>query len=140
MTTVVPTSYGVQSLLLSRFHSAPPKRLGNGRQRASTSIRAMRNDGKRDKRRDSKLVDENMIVLKMRIQETEMKEREKHNLENEEDWYENYDSDVYELVGLLQILMMNNRPSLVLGVFALLVISSSTSFALVFSYLLHNIM
>lgn len=98
----------------------------------------MRNDGKREKRRDSKVVDENMIVLKMRIQEMEMKEGEKH-LENEEDWYENYDSDVYELVGLLQTLMMNNRPSLVLGVFALLVFSSSTSFALVFSYLLHNL-
>ncbi|KAL1553640.1 hypothetical protein AAHA92_14290 [Salvia divinorum] len=139
MTSVLPISVGVRSLLPSRFHSASPKRLGNGRQRASTLIRAMGNDGKREKRRDSKLVDENMIVLKMRIREMEMKEIEKH-LEKEKDWYENYDSDVYELVGLLQILMMNNRPSLVLGVVALLVISSSTSIALVLSSLLHIFM
>lgn len=134
-TSIMPTSFRVQPLLLFEL----PKRVRNGRERASTSIIAMGNDGKREKRRDYKLVDENMVVLKMRVQEMEMKERE-NTAKRDKDWYKNYDSDVYELVGLLQILMMNSRPSLVLGVVALLVISSSTSLVVVLSYLLGILM
>lgn len=119
-----------------------PKRLGNARERGiSPSILAMRRDGKREKRRDHKVVDENMVVLKMRIEEMKVKEREEAAAPLiEREWYKNYDSDVYELVGLLQMVMMNNRPSLVLGVVALLVLSSSTSLALVLSYSLRSLM
>lgn len=127
----------------SPLHSSQlprPKRLRNVREGAPTSIVAMRRDGKREKRRDHKLVDENMIVLKMRIEEMKMKEREKAAAPMEREWYKNYESDVYELVGLLQMLMMNNRPSLVLGVVALLVLSLSTSFALLLSYSLSSLM
>ncbi|KAH6827777.1 hypothetical protein C2S53_011854 [Perilla frutescens var. hirtella] len=85
----------------------PSERLGNGRGRVSPSVLAMRSDGEREKRRDYKLVDENMVVLKMRIQEMEMKERESVEIprkKEKEHWYENYDSDVYELVVLSYLL------------------------------------
>ncbi|PIN26005.1 hypothetical protein CDL12_01284 [Handroanthus impetiginosus] len=84
---------------------------------------------------DHKLVDENMIVLRIRIQELKMREQENNraarSYEWEKKWYKNYESDVYEGIGLLQMLMMNTRPSLVLGVLVLLVFSASTSLALV---------
>ncbi|PIN26004.1 hypothetical protein CDL12_01283 [Handroanthus impetiginosus] len=84
---------------------------------------------------DHKLVDENMIVLRMRIQELKTREQENNGAARsdgrEKKWYKNYESDVYEGIGLLQMLMMNTRPSLVLGVVALLVFSASTSLALV---------
>ncbi|KAG8366707.1 hypothetical protein BUALT_Bualt17G0107400 [Buddleja alternifolia] len=89
---------------------------------------------KRDANHDHKLVDENMVVLKMRIQEMKMKEEavrapapSDHWMNWEKEWYKNYDSDVYEAVGLLQSLMMNSRPSLVIGIVALLMLSSSLS-------------
>lgn len=138
ITLVVSTFFRVQISPLPRSISAFPKGLGNGRGRASTSIRAMGNDGKRPNRRDYRPVDENMIVLKMRIQEMETKERENH-LERGNEWYENYETNVYDFVGIVQMLMMNNRPSLVLGVIVLLLITSSTSLATVLSYL-HSIL
>ncbi|KAL2546045.1 uncharacterized protein Fot_15455 [Forsythia ovata] len=89
-----------------------------------------------------KLVDENMIVLRMRIHQMKTAE-ENHSpplppadwMEWEKKWYVNYDSDVYEAVGLLQNLLMDSRPSLVLGVVALMFISGSTSLALLLCYL-----
>lgn len=126
MQTISFTTSLHQSLFLPPPFSGKLKRFGNGRERASTSILAMRSDG-------SRVVDENMVVLKMRIQEFMDREKVK---EEEWEWFKNYDSDVYELVGLLQILMMNSRPSLVLGVFALLLFTSSTSLLLLFSYFL----
>ncbi|KAL0424662.1 UNVERIFIED_CONTAM: hypothetical protein Sradi_1001000 [Sesamum radiatum] len=97
-------------------------------------------------RHDHKLVDENMIVLKMRIQEIKRKEEELSQavrtsnsswMEWEKQWCKNeYESDVYEAVGFLQIMLMNTRPSLVLGLLALLMFTTSTSLALVLRSLL----
>lgn len=122
------------------------KRQSSPRKTTSTSPRAMKRDANREKGHNHKLVDENMIVLKMRIQEMKRKEEENRTatsdswMEWEKQGYKNYDSDVYEAVGFLQILLMNTRPSLVLGLVALLMFSTSTSLALVLRYLLGTVM
>ncbi|KAF3788941.1 hypothetical protein EJ110_NYTH19851 [Nymphaea thermarum] len=79
----------------------------------------------------SKIVDENMIVLRMRINEMKMVER---NQEAPEDWmewekryYASYDSDVCKGVGMLQTFFMNTRPSVALGMLALLGFSVPSS-------------
>ncbi|KAL8470935.1 hypothetical protein ACS0TY_033492 [Phlomoides rotata] len=127
-----------------------PKRLPNQRNGTSSiPILAMRRDEKGEKyrRHDHKLVDENMIVLKMRIQEMTMKKEEDratsppdHWMGWEKEWYKNYDYDVYELVGLLQNLLMNTRPSLAIEVIALLMLSVSTPLALVLTYFVNIVM
>ncbi|OIV91096.1 hypothetical protein TanjilG_30318 [Lupinus angustifolius] len=80
---------------------------------------------------DGKLVDENMILLRMRIREIEMVEM---RMKAPSDWTEwekkysvDYVSDVCEAVGMLQRLLMNTRPSLALGMMALLMLSMSLS-------------
>ncbi|KAE8022812.1 hypothetical protein FH972_008581 [Carpinus fangiana] len=45
--------------------------------------------------------------------------------------YTSYDSFISEMMGLLQIQLMNTRPSLALGILALLILSVPTSTALV---------
>ncbi|KAL7090898.1 hypothetical protein ACP275_12G071000 [Erythranthe tilingii] len=125
---------------------------GGRRKRASSSsspsisVLAMKNDANSD----HKLVDQNMVVLKMRIQEMRIKEENLGasglNDEHRRNWldkwedeywpYEEYNSDVFEAVGFLQNLLMNTRPSFVFAVVALLIFSASTSVALVLTYLL----
>ena len=74
-----------------------------------------------------RVVDENMIVLRMRIREVEMSEG-RHVLVS--DWMEwekkyyaqYYNEDVCEGVGLLQSFLMDTRPCLALGMGAILVV------------------
>lgn len=72
-----------------------------------------------------KLVDENMIVLRMRIREMRMLETDHAPPSGWKDWekqyYAQYDSDVCAAVGLLQSHLMNMRPSLAIGVVLLFV-------------------
>ncbi|KAH7516394.1 hypothetical protein FEM48_Zijuj10G0130400 [Ziziphus jujuba var. spinosa] len=75
----------------------------------------------------SRLVDENMIVLRKRIHEMKMVER---NYEPPSDWnewekkyYTSYDSFVCQALGVLQSQMMNTRPSLALGMMGLILLS-----------------
>ena len=67
---------------------------------------------------DGKLVDEDMIVLRMRIHEIKMSEKSQAEvaasdwMEWEKKYYgEDYDSDICEAVGLLQSRLMDTRPS-----------------------------
>ncbi|KVH92396.1 hypothetical protein Ccrd_005589 [Cynara cardunculus var. scolymus] len=75
------------------------------------------------------VVDENMIVLRMRIKEVEIEEMGGLPLAAPENWmkwekqYERYNEDVCEAIGKLQTWLMNTRPSLVLGVLILLMMS-----------------
>ncbi|KAJ4959978.1 hypothetical protein NE237_019888 [Protea cynaroides] len=85
-------------------------------------------------------VDENMIVLRKRI--LEMKTMEK-NHEAPEDWmewekkyYEHYNDDVCESVGLLQTQLMKTRPSVALGMLALVMLSVPTSMFIVIFHLM----
>ena len=86
-----------------------------------------------------RLVDESMIVLRKRIHEMNMIER---NYEPPSDWmdwekryYTSYDSMICEAMGVLQTQLMNTRPSLALGVMALVAMSVPTSTALVLFHL-----
>ncbi|KAL7132356.1 hypothetical protein ABFS83_12G068500 [Erythranthe nasuta] len=120
---------------------------GGRRKRASSiSVLAMKNNANSD----DKLVDQNMVVLKMRIQEMRIKEESLGargpNDEHRRNWldkwedeywpYEDYNSDVFEAIGFLQNLVMSTRPSFVFAVVALLIFSASTYVALVLTYLL----
>jgi len=84
---------------------------------------------------DGKLVDENMIILRMRIREIEMVETKTkaHSdwTEWEKKYFENYGSDVCDAVGLLQRILMNTRPALAVGILALFMLSMSMSTTLV---------
>ncbi|KAJ0954445.1 hypothetical protein HanRHA438_Chr00c17g0851511 [Helianthus annuus] len=67
------------------------------------------------------LVDENMIVLRMRIKELEIEERGGLGpqadkwMEWEKKYYGSYIRDVCEAMMMLQMCLMNTRPSLALG-------------------------
>ncbi|KAL3525503.1 hypothetical protein ACH5RR_013875 [Cinchona calisaya] len=81
---------------------------------------------------EGKIVDENMIVLRMRIKQMKMLESGNHDhnqppsnwMEWEKKYYAtHYNEDVFEAVGLLQRCLMNTRPSLALGMSAILALS-----------------
>ncbi|XP_043694655.1 uncharacterized protein LOC122645413 [Telopea speciosissima] len=98
---------------------------------------ARRRDGYDDDDRErdyisGRRVDENMIVLRMRIQDMNMADQRKqeppsHWMDWEKRYYPNYDSDICEAMGLLQTQLMNTRPSLVFGMMALVGFSVPTS-------------
>ncbi|KAH7533874.1 hypothetical protein FEM48_Zijuj04G0178000 [Ziziphus jujuba var. spinosa] len=93
------------------------KRRGGG-----LSVAASKGTNGRDY--EGKLVDENMIELRIRIQEMKMLEMGDEQppsdwMEWEKDYFEHYKEDVYEGIGLLQNWLMNVRPSLALGFVAL---------------------
>ncbi|KAF5207489.1 Mediator of rna polymerase ii transcription subunit [Thalictrum thalictroides] len=97
------------------------------KKRSSTKIYATR----REKNGGSH-VDEDMIVLRMRIHDIKMQQQNSEAPSNwmawEKKYYANYDSDVCEAVGLLQSKLMNIRPSLAIGmaIFIALSVTSST--------------
>ncbi|KAG4984467.1 hypothetical protein AAZX31_10G251800 [Glycine max] len=95
--------------------------------------------GSADQNFSGRLVDEGMIILRKRIHEMNMIER---NYEPPSDWmdwekryYTKYDSIICEAVGVLQTQLMNTRPSLALGAMALVAISVPTSSAVLFFHL-----
>ncbi|KAK3003217.1 hypothetical protein RJ639_018890 [Escallonia herrerae] len=84
-------------------------------------------------------VDESMIVLRKRIHEMKVMER---NYEPPRDWMEwekqyfaCYDENICGLVGLLQLALMNTRPSFALGMLALITMSVPASVVMVASHL-----
>ncbi|KAJ4959774.1 hypothetical protein NE237_019684 [Protea cynaroides] len=85
-------------------------------------------------------VDENMVVLRKCI--LEMKTMKK-NHEAPEDWmewekkyYQHYNDDVCESVGLLQTQLMKTRPSVALGMVALVMLCVPTSMFIVTFHLM----
>ncbi|TQD72587.1 hypothetical protein C1H46_041902 [Malus baccata] len=83
---------------------------------------------------DGRLVDEDMIMLRMRIHDAEMLEEDNHQppsnwMRWEKQYYAHYNSDICEGVGLLQSQLMNTRPSVALGMLALVTISVPISTA-----------
>ncbi|KAJ4829354.1 hypothetical protein Tsubulata_024233 [Turnera subulata] len=91
---------------------------------------------------DGRLVDEDMIVLRKRIQEMKLmagrdSDLPSHWMEWEKEYYRGgYNSDICEAVGILQSLLMNTRPSLALGMFALVTLSVPTSTMIIMFHLL----
>ncbi|WVY97070.1 hypothetical protein V8G54_029221 [Vigna mungo] len=82
-------------------------------------------------RYQGKMVDDNMILLRMRIREIEMLETKGKASSDWNEWekkyFQNYDSDVCEAVGVLQRVLMNTRPSFALAIFTLLMLTTSMS-------------
>ncbi|KAK7272997.1 hypothetical protein RIF29_14043 [Crotalaria pallida] len=73
-------------------------------------------------------VDESMIVLRLRIKEMKMLEMNSKEapcdwMEWEKQYYAHYDEDVCEAMGLLQSYLMSLRPSVALGMLALVALS-----------------
>ncbi|XP_042508140.1 uncharacterized protein LOC122084127 [Macadamia integrifolia] len=118
--------------------SAGNRRLGFRQQKGPVS--AMRR-GECDWGYGGRLVDESMIVLRRRIHETKMVER---NYEPPEDWmewekkyYTSYDASICRAVGVLQSQLMNTRPSLAIGMLALVGLSVPTSTFLIILQLMN---
>ncbi|WCJ25279.1 hypothetical protein M5689_007176 [Euphorbia peplus] len=134
----------------THFISSSPKFLrhplmlhaGGRRGRSGVAVKA----GRRGEESywDSFNVDESMIVLRMRIKEIKMLEKSKSGddidgeddemkqwMEWEKEYYENYNEDVCEVMGLLQNYLLDVRPCLGLATLAFVLISViiSTGFA-----------
>lgn len=79
------------------------------------------------------LVDESMIVLRKRIHEMKMIERNYQPpaewMEWEKQFYTRYDEFICKFVGLVQLQLMNTRPSLALGMLLLVMMSVPLSTA-----------
>ncbi|KAL5728593.1 hypothetical protein ACHQM5_001662 [Ranunculus cassubicifolius] len=82
-------------------------------------------------------VDEDLIVLRMRIHDIQIEEERKETSANWMEWekryYPYYDSDIMQAVGWLQTQLLNTRPSLVLGMAILLAFSVTTSTTMLLS-------
>ena len=74
-----------------------------------------------------KLVDENLIVLRMRIKEMKISESGAEMPSNWKEWekqyFLHYNADVCEAVGVLQNFLMNIRPSLAVAMVVLVLLS-----------------
>lgn len=87
-----------------------------------------------------KTVDDNMIMLRMRIRENKLVEMTKEPpmdwMEWEKKYYANngYNEDVYQVLGFLQNYLMNVRPGLALGLILVLGLSLVLSTGVVFSH------
>ncbi|KAL7132357.1 hypothetical protein ABFS83_12G068600 [Erythranthe nasuta] len=84
---------------------------------------------------NGRLVDENLIVLRMRIHEANMIEKNYEPPREWMDWerrfYASYDTIICDAMGHLQTYLMETRPSLVLGMIALIALSLPTSIGVV---------
>ncbi|XP_059639760.1 uncharacterized protein LOC132282155 [Cornus florida] len=86
-------------------------------------------------------VDENMIILRMRIREAKMLEDIRSPPENWMEWEKrysaHYNEDVCEAVGLLQSFLMDTRPCLAFGMAALILLSLTLSTSGFLLYVIH---
>ncbi|CAK9154787.1 unnamed protein product [Ilex paraguariensis] len=119
---------------------SPPPKTGfkHPKRVASATISASRRES-HEHNNGGRMVDENLIILRKRIHEMKMIER---NYEPPSDWmdweksyYVRYDSIICEAMGFLQSQLMNTRPSLALGMIAVIALSLPTSMAVVMVYL-----
>ncbi|XP_022775670.1 uncharacterized protein LOC111317502 [Durio zibethinus] len=132
------------SLFFNPFRCSRTRLQNHNRKKAiSTKIIATRRSEAHDQNCSGRLVDENMIVLRKRIHELKMIES---NYEPPTDWmewekryYTSYDSIICDVLGVLQSQLMNSRPSLALGILALIMLSVPTSTALMFFHLIETV-
>ncbi|XVF43657.1 hypothetical protein PTKIN_Ptkin02bG0058300 [Pterospermum kingtungense] len=117
-----------------------PKRGSGGAKARTIKVLAAKRDA-HSHNFDGKLVDESMVVLRKRIQETSMLEKSyeapQHWMEWEKQYKkENYDRDVCEAVGYLQYKLMETRPGVALGMGALLLFTVPSSMAVLLFHLM----
>lgn len=114
----------------SLFSSKSPKRNFGSVRRAGAIASAAGRDSCHWNYR-GQLVDENMIVLRKRIHEMKVMERNYEPpaewMEWEKQYYACYDEFICKLVGFLQTQLMNSRPSFALGMLAVVAMSVPAS-------------
>ncbi|KAL1203582.1 hypothetical protein V5N11_033441 [Cardamine amara subsp. amara] len=97
-----------------------PQKIATGTKRRRTTVCA-------DYYRGGRMVDENMVVLRKRIHEIKMVERNyeppSHWMHWEKRFYSNYDATICDVISLLQTFLMNSRPSVAFGTLFLLLVS-----------------
>ncbi|CAA7046408.1 unnamed protein product [Microthlaspi erraticum] len=80
-----------------------------------------------------RVVDENMVVLRKRIHEMKMVERNyeppSHWMHWEKRFYCNYDATICDALSIVQTFLMNSRPSVAFGTLLLLLVSVPVSTA-----------
>ncbi|KAL5728595.1 hypothetical protein ACHQM5_001664 [Ranunculus cassubicifolius] len=88
-------------------------------------------------------VDEDLIVLRMRIHDIQMeadrREISANWMEWEKKYYSYYDSDIMQAVGWLQTQLLNTRPIVALGMAILLAFSVTSSTTMVLSFVFEMI-
>lgn len=116
-------------LLLHHQPAGIPSLLPRRKKPSIISMAASSSRGSNSKGRDygGRLVDENMIVLRLRIRETKLSEKSDEQLpsdwmEWEKKYYVDYTKDVCEAMGLLQNCLMDMRPSFTLGMIAIVIL------------------
>lgn len=126
------TSFLFSSPLLPSPFAPKRRSSSSSSSRASnTTTLAMGREAQDRNYYNGRIVDENLIILRKRIHEMKMIER---NYEPPTKWmnwekslYTNYDSNICQAMGFLQSQLMDTRPSLVLGMVALIGLSVPTS-------------
>lgn len=111
--------------------------------RSKGKISARRNDSC-DWDYRGRLVDESMIVLRKRVHEMKVIERNYEPpaewMEWEKQYYACYDEVICNLVGCLQMQLLSTRPSLALGMLVLFILSVPASTAIIFSHLASSLL
>ncbi|XP_057962929.1 uncharacterized protein LOC131154275 [Malania oleifera] len=106
---------------------------------SAARVFASRRSEAHDRNYSGRLVDENLIVLRKRIHEMKMLERNyeppSHWMNWEKWYYPNYDSSICEAMGLLQSQLMKTRPSLALLIALLVALSVPISTSVLFFHL-----
>lgn len=128
------------TLIPSNLCFSNPKKLLLPLRRSKGKISARRDDSC-DWDNRGRLVDESMIILRKRVHEMKVIERNYEPptewMEWEKQYYANYDELICNLVGCLQMQLLSTRPSLALGMLILLIISVPASTAMIFSHFIH---
>nr|GME05274.1 mediator of RNA polymerase II transcription subunit [Ipomoea batatas] len=129
MEAITSFSRRPNTLPARRFLGTPPRTTGDKKmaRRIIAAARRGVNNNHQDHRCGgrNKMVDENMIVLRLRIKEMKALEgddgdrkAEMHWMGWEKEYVKHYNEDVCEFVGLLQRFLMEKRPALGLGLMA----------------------
>ncbi|CAO2825360.1 unnamed protein product [Amaranthus hypochondriacus] len=99
--------------------------------RVNFTSAALRRSNSYGSQSEGRIVDENMLVLRKRIHEMKMVERNyeppKEWMEWEKQIYTQYDEYIVMVLGLIQAQLMETRPSVALGALALLTLCVPTS-------------
>ncbi|GAA0171057.1 hypothetical protein LIER_25183 [Lithospermum erythrorhizon] len=102
--------------------------------RYATTVLAAKREA-HDHNHNGRIVDKNMIILRKRIHEMKMVEKSYEPLVEWMDWERKccayYDTMICEALGILQSRLMDTRPSLALGLIALMGLSLPVSMMVV---------
>lgn len=129
----------MQTSFLHPLIILPSRPFLSSRKIPGNSVFALKRDAYDKNRNNGRLVDENMVVLKKRIQEMKLWETNDERPPEYDGWMEwekryyseSYNSDISEGIGFLQHSLMETRPSLAFGMAALVLFSIPTSMMLV---------